>query len=212
MTRRALLLVALLGVMLAGCATPPPPAELTAGPKTETIYLIERGWHTDIGIDADQLTPDLAGLHTAFPGATVLVIGFGARAYLLHGQHDLGDMAAALVPNPGALLVTGLDAPPPAAFPAYPVVTLHVSPRGLARLNRFLADSFDHTGSTLRQISPGPYPGSAFYGATETYSGVFTCNTWSAEGLQTAGLPVHADGVLFAGDVTDQARRSAAGR
>lgn len=41
--------------MLAGCAAPPPPAELTAGPKTATVFLIERGWHTDIGVPAAQI-------------------------------------------------------------------------------------------------------------------------------------------------------------
>jgi uncharacterized protein (TIGR02117 family) len=200
-----------LGIALASCAVPPPPADLTAGPRTETIYLIERGWHTDIGISAAQLDPSLAVLRDALPGARVFVIGFGERAYLLRREHDFGDMLAALMPGPGALLVTGLRDPPQAAFPPGDVVTLSVSAVGLARLNDFLARSFERApNGAPRQIGPGPYPGSLFYTATETYSGAFTCNTWTAEGLQTTGLPVHADGVLFADGVADQARRSAA--
>ena len=199
-----------LAAALSGCVVPAPPPAATAGARTETIYLIERGWHTDLGLHADRIDPSLAGLRTAFPDAKVLVIGFGERAYLLRPHPDFGDMLAALLPSPGALLVTGLSTTPQAAFPTYPVVVLHVSRRGMARLNAFLAASFVQTGGALRQIAPGPYPGSAFYAATETYSGTFTCNTWSAEGLQTTGLPVHAAGVLFAGGVTDQARRVAA--
>ena len=188
-----------------------PPAELTAGPKTATIYLIERGWHTDIGVPAAQVGDTLGQLRTTFPGVATLVFGFGERAYLLHEHHDFGDMLAALIPGPGALLVTALRDAPSAAFPAGDVVVLHVSARGLTRLTDFITASFERApDGTLRQIADGPYPGSLFYASGETYSGVYTCNTWTAQALQTAGLPVHADGVLFADNVADQARRIAA--
>ena len=199
---------------LAGCTapTPPaPPAELTAGPKTETIYLVERGWHTDIGLPATQSGDALADLRTTFPGVHTLVIGFGQRAYLLRREHDLADMLAALAPGAGALLVTALRDTPQTAFPADDVVVLKVSTRGLARLTDFIAGSFERPpDGTLHAIADGPYPGSLFYASTSTYSAGFTCNTWTAEALQTAGLPVHVAGVVFADEVADQARRIAA--
>jgi len=199
---------------LAGCAAPvppAPPAELTAGPKTETIYLVERGWHTDIGLPATQSGDALAELRTTFPGVHTLVIGFGQRAYLLHREHDLADMLAALAPGAGALLVTALRDTPQTAFPADDVVVLKVSTRGLARLTDFIAGSFERPpDGTLHAIADGPYPGSLFYASTSTYSAGFTCNTWTAEALQTAGLPVHVAGVVFADEVADQARRIAA--
>lgn len=211
MTCRVMWIVVALGAVVSGCATLPPPAALTAGPRSETIYLIERGWHTDIGINADQIDPSLAALRTALPGASVLLIGFGERAYLLRREHDFGDMLAALIPGPGALLVTGLRDRPQSAFPPGDVVTLQVSARGLVELNGFLTRSFEREANGApRELASGPYAGSLFYASTETYSGTFTCNTWTAEGLQTAGLPVHADGVLFADGVADQARRVAA--
>lgn len=197
--------------MLTGCAVAPPAPDLTAGPRIETIYLIQRGWHTDIGVAANQIPVSLEALRTTFPGVQVLIIGFGERAYLLDRSHNIGDMLAALVPGAGALLVTALRDPPEVAFPPQDVVTLHVSAKGLVRLGDFLARSFTRTADgALQPLGVGPYPGSEFYAGTPTYSGVFTCNTWSAEGLQTAGLPVRADGVLFADGVGDQARRAAA--
>jgi uncharacterized protein (TIGR02117 family) len=205
-------------VALARCAAPAPPAppaELTAGPKTETIYLVERGWHTDIGLPATQASNALAGdaladLRTTFPGVHTLVIGFGQRAYLLHREPDLADMLAALAPGPGALLVTALRDTPQTAFPPDDVVVLRVSARGLARLTDFIAGSFERPPGALHAIADGPYPGSLFYASTGTYSAGHTCNTWTAEALQSAGLPVHVAGVVFAGDVADQARRIAA--
>jgi uncharacterized protein (TIGR02117 family) len=202
------LLVRLSCLALAFCAPPAPPADLTAGPQSETIFLIERGWHTDIGVQAGQVGDGLDQLRTTFPEVGTLVFGFGERAYLMHRQHDVGDMLAALIPGPGALLVTALRDPPETAFPPDEVVVLHVSARGLARLTDFITRSFERAADgTLHPIADGPYPGSLFYGSGNTYSGFYTCNTWTAEGLQAAGLPIHAAGVLFADDVADQARR-----
>jgi len=204
----------LLCLALASCAPPlppAPPAELTAGPKTETIYLIERGWHTDIGLQAVQAGDTLGELRTTFPGVHTLVIGLGERAYLLHREHDLGDILAALAPGPGALLVTALRDTPQTAFPADDVVVLQVSARGLARLIDFMTGSFERPpDGALHAIADGPYPGSLFYASARTYSAGYTCNTWTAEALQTAGLPIRVAGVVFADEVTDQARRIAA--
>jgi hypothetical protein len=109
------------------------------------------------------------------------------------------------------LLVTALSVPPQSAFPPENVITLRVSARGLARLNDFISRSFEWApGGAPRGIADGPYPGSIFYASTMQYSGMFTCNTWTAEGLQTAGLPIHAGGTLFAGELADRARAIAA--
>jgi uncharacterized protein (TIGR02117 family) len=210
--RRAWLpgMIRLACLMLAACAAPAPPPDLTSEPKTETIFLIERGWHTDIGLQATQIANRLNPLRVTFPGVDTLLIGFGERAYLLHRDHNFADMVAALVPGPGALLVTALRGTPQTAFPPDDVVVLNVSVRGLARLTTFIAESFETTlGGTPREIADGPYPGSLFYASTRTYSAGYTCNTWTAEALQSAGLPVNATGVLFAGEVADQARRIA---
>jgi uncharacterized protein (TIGR02117 family) len=208
---RLVLVICLSCLVLAGCAAPPPPADLTAGPKTETIFLVARGWHTDVGVLAAQAGGTLGQLRTTFPGVHTLLIGFGERAYLLRRQNDSGDMLAALMPGAGALLVTALRGTPESAFPPGDVILLHVSARGLARLTDFLAESFERKpDGALRGIADGPYPGSLFYASTRTYSGGYTCNTWTAEALQTTGLPVHAAGVIFAGEVADQARQIAA--
>ena len=199
--------------VLTGCTRdlPPPPPELSAGPQTETIYVIERGWHTDIGITQDQAGGALARFKALFPDAQTLVFGFGQRDYMLHQEHGLGETIAALFPGPGAMVVTALRVAPLAAFPAQDVIALRVSARGLSQLDDFIAGSFvwDPNGAP-RVVGEGPYPDSVLYGSPISYSASFTCNTWTAEGLQTAGLPIRATGVVFADDVANQARRIAA--
>ena len=74
--------VALLAGWLAGCAVAP-----TAGPVPRgeaTVYVVGRGWHTDIGLPVDEVTGPLASLESDFPGVRFMVFGFGEREYL-HG-------------------------------------------------------------------------------------------------------------------------------
>ena len=55
-----------------------------------------------------------------------------------------------------------------------------------------------------RRIAAGPYSQSTFYAASGRYDITHTCNTWTAEALRVAGLPVSAAGVIFADQVTGQ--------
>ncbi len=195
--------------VLASCTAPAPPAVLTARIETGTIYLVRRSWHTDIGVPVAEAGPELNQLQSTFPGVKVWVIGFGQRAWLLTRDHNFTDMVAAIVPSAGALLVTALRTDPQVAFPDHVVVELHVSPAGLARLDDFVNRSFVWPkDGAPRAIADGPYPGSLFYASTMTYSGLFTCNTWTAEGLRTSGLPINVPGAVFADQVEDQARRA----
>jgi hypothetical protein len=75
----------------------------------------------------------------------------------------------------------------------------------MQRLSDFLWNylTVDEKGPPPR-IGTGPYPRSVFYASTGTYNPGHTCNTWTAEALQAAGLPVNAVGVVFAGQVLDQ--------
>jgi hypothetical protein len=103
--------------------------------------------------------------------------------------------------------VTALRASPEQAFGARNVIALRVSRAGLDRIEAAIWREFEHTPAAEPvRLADGPYPGSVFYAATDTYDGLFTCNTWTAEILQTGGLRVGASGVLFAGQVMGAAR------
>jgi Protein of unknown function (DUF2459) len=62
----------------------------------------------------------------------------------------------------------------------------------------------DHAPGTY---APGPYPGSGYFNAVPRYSAFHTCNTWAAEALKAAGLPVRSRGVALAGQLWRQSRR-----
>jgi hypothetical protein len=193
---------------LAGCCTapvPPPP-----GPAIATVWAIDNGWHTDLGLAVTDLRPPLALVAQDFPGASYLVFSFGDRFYLLSGHRVLPDMLAALFPGPALIWVTALRVPPSAAVGAARAVPLPLSSAGLKRLTAFIWDDIakDRNGRPF-SLGFGPYQDSLYYASPARYDANFTCNTWTTEALQVGGLPVNACGVLFSGQVMDQVRQVA---
>ena len=200
--------VGLLVLFLVGCSTVPPHSTRPLPESADRIYVIDRGWHTDIGLPIAALSGKLAIIAEDFPGATSLTVGFGDRAYLLERDTDLFDMLRALVPGKAALLVTGLRAPPEAAFGAENVVTLAIAKPQLEALESSVASYFatDRAGTPLR-LADGPYPGSLFFASDATYDAFYTCNTWTAERLRAGGYAVSTTLMIFAPQVMAEARR-----
>ena len=178
-------------------------------PRPVAVYVIDRDWHTELGLRADDLTGPLAAVRARFPGARTLVFGFGDRHYLTARNPGFADMLLAALPAPGALLVTGLSTSPEAAFGAADVVALALTRDGARRATDLLWNSFARgpDGAALT-LGDGPYPGSLFYAASAIYALTHTCNTWTAELLQQGGLDVSAGGVLLAGQVMARARQA----
>ena len=205
---RFAVLTSIIGWTLTGCGTTP--ANSDTAPQLATLYVIGRGWHTDIGLPVEEIAGPLAGLEQQFPGVRYLVFGFGERGYLLSRDKDLGHMLLALFPGPGAMLVTALRSPPSAAFGASHVIALRLSHAGIDRVSGFLWRYLKTDARGAPQvIADGPYPGSLFYASAGTYALGHTCNTWTAEALRAGGLPFRETGVLFADQVFAQARRVA---
>jgi len=189
---------------MAACTTIGPPPR---PPADAVVYVVGRGWHTDIGLPINEISGPLEALERPFPGVRVLTVGFGDRRFLLTRDRSPLSMLAALLPGRAALLTTALRTEPEAAFGAAHVVRLHVTEAELTRLRVRLWQAFEHGADNQPVLlADGPYPGSLFYAASATYSGLYTCNTWTADVARAGGLPMPATGVLFAGQVMGSAR------
>ena len=169
------------------------------------IYVISGGWHTELGVPPEALSGPLAALKPNFPGARYLVFGWGAHDYYMAKNPGIGDLLRAATPGPAVMLVIPLEISPEMFFGASNVFVLPAAPEGIRRLSQFLWDYLDkdEKGAPNR-IGVGPYPQSVFYASTGTYNLGHTCNTWTAEALRVAGLPMSPTGVVFAGQVLDQ--------
>jgi hypothetical protein len=177
------------------------------------VYVVKRGWHTDIGLPVEEITGKLATLEAGFPGVRFLTFGFGERTFVVNREKNFGSMLNALLPSQSALLMTALKGTPGEAFGPANVVELHVSRAGLDQIEERLWQELELSdGGAPVLLADGPYTGSVFYAARDTYSGLYTCNSWTVEMLREGGLPMSATGVLFSGQVMGLARWAGAGQ
>jgi uncharacterized protein (TIGR02117 family) len=169
--------------------------------------LIAAGWHTEIALPVHAIPDPLRAVARDFPGSQYLAVGWGERNYYMARAPTFDDAMSALFPGPAVLLVTPLYSPPRDSRAGAQVFEVGLSTAGLDRLSSYIWAAFEKSGDgTPRRLAAGPEPGSAFYGATGTYSASYTCNTWTAEGLRVAGISVTPAGVVFASQVTQQLR------
>lgn len=201
-------LLACVMLLVAACQSLPLPARPPREP-TASIFIVRRAWHIDIGFASADLQPPLRSLLNEFPPATYLEFGFGDRHYLLTRDHGTSTLLRALWPGPGLVLMTALRATPQEAFGAANVIELRLAEDRAHDLQMFVWRSMSRGDAPLQPVAAGPYAGSVFYDAIPSYSGLHTCNTWAAQALRAAGLPVHTTGVAFAGQVWSQVRRIA---
>lgn len=198
----------LLALCLEGCSAfqPKPPLPHSAHP-TAVIYVVRRAWHIDIGFATSDLVPPLSALAQGVAGAHFLLFGFGDRRYLQSRSKHLPNMLGALWPGPGLLLMTALAGTPTQAFGERSVIALLVEPQQLRAAQAAVWASVATLNDLPLSEGPGPYEGSAYWRANQNYSALHTCNTWAAEVLRAAGLPVRTTGVVFAGQLWAQTRR-----
>jgi uncharacterized protein (TIGR02117 family) len=207
---------------LAACGSAPrraaaPPRDIAIARAAEvgspiTIYVIKRSWHTDIGFYVADLHPPLATLRPALPEARYLLFGFGDKHYLLNRGNSFEGMVGAVWPGEGLVLMTGVEGTPEQAFGVAGVTRLRVSAAQAEKLEEFVWNTLATHDGIATALAPGPYDQSLYYPSTQRYSGLRTCNTWTAEGLRSAGLPVHSFGVEFSWQVWPQVRRLTAER
>jgi hypothetical protein len=205
--------------MLAGCAgallpsvamTPAPPPHFASAHPEVHVGVLDEGWHTGLVLPAGALGPSLAPLRQWFPEATYLAFGWGSRDFYMTPRPGSGTALSALLPSSSVVFVRALPGGAPrTALPSTAELRwLCASAAEAWRLDAYLG-AYLQRGEGGRPISvgPGPSPGSRFFASPGAYGAFHTCNTWTIAGLEFAGLPVSARGVVFAGQVMSEIRR-----
>lgn len=182
-----------------------PPTTESPGSRV-LAYVVRRTWHVDIGFATKDLEPPLSSLRDAFPGGQYLLFGFGDRQYLLARGRG-SSLLEALWPGRGIVLVTGLRLAPKDAFGEDSVIGLELTAEQATDLQSFIWNTLATRDGVAAPLQAGPYPGSFYYETLQRYSALHTCNTWAAEALRSAGLPIRSAGVIFAGQLWRRVRR-----
>jgi uncharacterized protein (TIGR02117 family) len=201
-------LLSFLLLLLQGCSGMPQRRvdSSTGGASSNTAIIVaRRGWHIDVGFRTVDIRGPLAALSAQIVTSQYVFFGFGDRHYLVAKNKNFPGLLAALWPGAAVVLVTLLAAVPEEAFGSENVIRLTVSSAQAQAAQFFVWDSLLKENAVPISYGKGPYEGSLFFAAASKYSALHTCNTWAAEGLQAADLPVRSRGVLFASQLWTQA-------
>ena len=188
-------------------AEPAPP--VVSGGFFHRVYVVHRGYHTDIGFEVGDLSGPLSAVAARFPKAQSVLVGFGDKTFVMTRRRWIGDWLLALLPGRGAMLVTGLRAAPDRTLGAQNVVVLSLGEAQFAGVEDFVNRSFAVAQGAPVWIGDGPYVGSLFYASSQTYDLLDTCNTWTAAALRGGGLDAPVAFTLFSGQAMRAARRLA---
>ena len=194
-----------------GCARPAPLISVPTD-HMKTVSVIDRGWHTDVALPADEAVGGLAVFRTMFPNAKTLMFGFGKRTFMIAPVHSVADLVIGPFPGDAAVQVDAVSVTAAQAFPDLQVATLPLSSGGATALSDFIWRTIAHdaAGQPLL-IAKGPWPGSLFFASTHRYNLLYTCNSWTASALRHGGIPMHLSGLFFASQVMNQLRRPPVG-
>ncbi|MFW7268966.1 DUF2459 domain-containing protein [Gluconacetobacter sp. Hr-1-5] len=201
--------LAAVAFLLAGCAgAGRPPTCRAVG--TNAVYLVDRGWHTEIGVPVAALSGPLAVYREIFPGARTILFGYGKKTFFTAPASSVEEYLIGPFPGPAVVQVFAMTTTPDLAYGPDAVVVLPMSREETDRLSAFIGEDLERgRDGRPRLVAVGHRPESLFYAARSRYTLFHTCNGWVAQALGRAGLPVSDNGVVFADQVMARGARAA---
>lgn len=166
-----------------------------------TISVVNHGWHTGIVI------PHVPLSETIWPQQLqkypFLEIGWGDAGFYQAQEITAPLVLEALLwPTESVLHLVGVDRSPQHYFQWSKVIELRLSHTEFQSLITFIQNTFDsHSLQTFLPLQKGLYGDSYFFRARPTYHLFYTCNMWTAQALQIAGVSITYFFMFTANDV-----------
>ncbi len=185
-------IILLMSVLLAGCASMPRSQDIPAANAKHTIYVIYKGFHTSILLDAKGVVAQNPQLAKDLAGQTYVRIGWGDGDYFTGKSKSVSTATKALIASGySAVQLLPYDYEPFDEIPAETIVPLAITDEGMRQLAIYFDVSIavDKQGRLVRLPAFGDAMGS-FFQSRYHYSVFSNCNTWSGKALRSAGLPV----------------------
>ena len=170
-----------------------------------SIYVVYDSWHAAIVLRYEDLTIQGLPELNDFPGARFVEFSWGDKDYFPDPNAGISlGLKAAFWSSGSVLHVVGFTENLETFYPSAQMVELRVALPAHAQLIAYLSGSFARPQTGSARSRPGLVANSRFYPSTHKFSLLKTCNTWVAEALEAAGLPVWPGLVITAGQLADQ--------
>jgi uncharacterized protein (TIGR02117 family) len=181
-------------VFLQVCASSAQDLQLSQpGTPGKIIYIVSHGWHTGVALRKADIPTTVAWPEiTDFAQNDFIEVGWGDGDYYPAPETTwMRTLGAAFWSSRSVLHVAGFNEPVRKFFAASEVIEFALSDEAFTELCAFIAGTHERVpGDGGGKIRPGLYGNSRFYPAQGKFHVFYNCNTWVAEALRAAGLPM----------------------
>lgn len=184
-------------------------SEWTCLPDARTcksVYILHDTWHTAIVLRPGDISPDTLPELGDFPEAEFVEFSWGDKDYFPDPHAGVFTALKAAFWSSGSVLhVVGFRGDLKTFYRGAAITELRLATTSFDRLTNFISQAFSRPEPRGRsQPNPGLFAHSRFYPSTHRFSVFKTCNTWVAEALESAGLPVSSRQVFTAANLETQ--------
>ena len=197
-------------ILLTLCTSHPPLVIHSDNQDKHTIYVVSHGWHAGLVLPKEVMQDDLSIMPLYFNDVEYYEFGWGDSGFYQHPDITVSLAAKALFWSSDSVMhVVAVPRHPNDYFANSTVIPMKLSQRQIELMVAFIAKSFAvDDNNRWRRIGPGLYGESRFFHANGIYHGLYTCNSWTAEALQVAGVPMNQWLSLTSGSVTLQVKQA----
>ena len=173
-----------------------------------TVFVVHDAWHAAIVIGTSDISAHALPELRDFPSAKYLEFSWGDRDYFPASDPGLGLALKAAFWSSGSILhVVGFKDPVEKAYPGAETIEIPLAEEDFQQLVKFISETFSRPHPPApAEARPGLFANGRFYAAEGRFSILRTCNTWVAEALKAAGLPISPGYVITAGNLSSQLR------
>ncbi|MBM4262395.1 MAG: DUF2459 domain-containing protein [Deltaproteobacteria bacterium] len=194
--------------LVTGCSEPVADLPAVQPHSSQRVWVAHDDWHAAVILRAADIPPGSLVEARDFPDAEYLEISWGDAEYFPAVTPGVSSALKAALWSSGSVIhIVGFGGNVAKAYPKARIIEIALADEDLRRLIGFIDSDIarDDPGKAA-PASPGLFPGSRFYAAKSSFSGLRTCNTWIAEAFKTAGLPVRTAWVMTASSLARQLR------
>ena len=172
----------------------------------KSIYVVHDSWHAAIVLRAADISAAAVPEIVDFPTAEFVEFSWGDKDYFPDPKAGVFTALKAAFWSSGSVLhVVGFSGEVKLFYPTATVTEVRVATSSLDQLTDFISKTFSRSEPSARaRASAGLFAYSHFYPSTHRFSLLKTCNTWVAEALESAGLPVAPRQVFTAANLETQ--------
>jgi len=171
-----------------------------------SVFIVHDSWHAAIVLNRSDIAADALPEVSDFPDAKFIEFSWGDKDYFPHPDAGIWAALRAAFWSGGSVLhLVGFNDKVEHFYRGAANTELRLAPEAFTRLIGFLSQSFARPKPNIRAPGgPGLFTYSRFYPANGQFSLLRTCNTWVAEALAAAGMPLSPHLVITAANLAGQ--------